>query len=110
MTVGDCYGIAVAELRIAPSEFWTMTPRQFMHVLDRRNEMLQEKAELEKRADHRAAVVVCKLHNAWRGQSDPVLRPWDIYPWLEPEPQSDEEIFRTFKAYSERHNARFAEA
>ncbi len=107
MTADRCFGLAVVDLGVQPSEFWRMSPRQFAEafdvVLDRRKELENR----EERADLRAALLICKVNNLFGSRPITVE---DVFPWLVAEPPSPETVLRKFQAFSAAHNARVAEA
>ncbi len=84
-----------------------MTPRQLAIAAGARTRLQDAEA---RRADLRAGVLAACIVNPYRAKGAAPAKPSDFFASLAPPPQSDEQIYAVFRAWSLGHNARFAEA
>lgn len=82
---------------LAPDVFWSMTPRQFGHLVDRHKQ--RQRAE-----DRRAGVVAAMIYNAHRNpKKDAKGWTWlDVFPEHRPPKvvQTDDQMFEAMKLWT----------
>jgi hypothetical protein len=70
--------MARIDFRLTEREFWTLTPRQFEALAQRKNKEYELIAKQEERADHRAALICSVIANVNRPKNKKRVKPEDF--------------------------------
>ena len=100
MSLDRCYGIAVGQLGMSPTEFWRGTPRQLMAAMDTHRKQ-------QEREDYRAGVVASLVFNTSIGKDTAPRGPEHWFPSLRKAgQQSPDQMLAAFRDFAKTHNKR----